>query len=140
MLLPIKDPGVLFRPQDHPSAHTLLGQLNILADSRSRQTPIDTDWSLDLTTFIILWEEPWPLPYGPFPNREQQAEGLHFSIPRPFVFRGERPFPPLEVWDSLYISPASPLDGGVACTSTDVQRQVRANNTILARSRWFPLS
>ena len=70
MPLPIKDPGVLFRPQDHPSAQTLLGQLNILADSRSRQSPIDTDWSLDLTTFIILWEEPWPLPYGPFPNRE----------------------------------------------------------------------
>ena len=32
--------------------------------------PHDTDWSLDLTTFIIPWEEPWPLTYGPFPNRE----------------------------------------------------------------------
>ena len=32
----------------------LPGRLNILADSRSRQTPIDTDWSLDLTTFNIL--------------------------------------------------------------------------------------
>ena len=76
----------------------------------------------------------------PSPTEKQQAEGLYFSIPRPFVFRGERPFPPWEVWDSLYISPASPLDGGVAYTSTDVQRQGRANNTILARSRWFPLS
>ena len=77
----------------------------------------------------------WSLPQ----QRNNKLKDSIFSIPRPFVFRGEPPFPPWKVWDSLYFSPASPLDG-VACTSTDVQRQVRANNTILARSRWFPLS
>ena len=117
----------------------LPGRLNILADSRSRQTPIDTDWSLDLTTFNILWEEPWPFPYGPFPNRENnKLKDFISPFPDPLSSGVNDLSPHWEVWDSLYISPTSPLDGGVACTSTDVQRQGRANNTILARSRWFP--
>ena len=56
----------------------------------------------------------------PSPTEKQQAEGLYFFHFQTLVFRGEPPFPPWKVWDSLYCSPTSPLDG-VACTSTDVQ-------------------
>ena len=56
----------------------------------------------------------------PSPTEKQQTEGLYFFHFQTLVFRGEPPFPPWKVWDSLYFSPASPLDG-VAYTSTDVQ-------------------
>ena len=44
-----------------PIPKHLPGKLNVLADQESRLDPIQTEWSLDQSTFNLLWER-----YGPF--------------------------------------------------------------------------
>ena len=81
----------------------------------------------------------WPFLYRPFrQQRKQQAEGLHFSIPRPFVFRGERPFPPLGRMGLPVHFSTSSLDGGSASTSSDVPGQGRAHSPILCSIKVVP--
>ena len=49
------DQGIIPIPKHLP------GKLNVLADQESRWDPINTEWSLDQSTFNLLWKR-----YGPF--------------------------------------------------------------------------
>merc|ERR1739838_957102 len=76
-------------------AKHLPGRLNVLADSRSRQLPIDTEWSLDLATFNILWNTYGPYSIDLFANRENNKLKCFIS-PFPDHFSsGVSPLPPL---------------------------------------------
>merc|ERR1739842_14269 len=91
-----EDPGVLFRPQNYPGGQTpprpskCPSRLKVsTVTHRHRMVPRSGNFQYSL-------EHLWPLLYRSFhQQRKQQTEVLHFSIPRPFIFRGERPLPPL---------------------------------------------
>ena len=91
-----EDPGILFRPQDHTSTQTSTrptkrpSGLKVTSDTHRHRMVFRSD------NFQYPLAQLWPFLYRPFrQQRKQQAEGLHFPIPRPFASRGERPFPPL---------------------------------------------
>merc|ERR1712055_403562 len=134
-----EDPGVLFRPQDHPSAQTpprptkCPSGLKVSSDTHRHRMVFRSD------NFQYPLAQLWPFLYRPFrQQRKQQAEGLHFSISRPFVFRGERPFPPLGRMGLPVHFSTSSLDGGSASTSTDVPGQRRAYSPILCSIKVVP--
>ena len=86
-----------------------LSDINVLANSRSRQSPSDTDWSLVLATFNILWNT-----YGPFSidlsaNRENNIlKCLISPFPDPLSSGVYALSLHWEDWDSLYIFPPVP--------------------------------
>merc|ERR1739842_284156 len=82
--------------------------------------------------FQYSLEHLWPLLYRSFrQQRKQYTEVPHFSIPRPFIFRGVRPFPPLGgLGLPVHISTSS-SDGRSASTPTNVPGQRYTYSPIL---------
>ena len=87
-----------------------LSDTNVLANSRSHQSPSVTDWSLVLATFNILRNT-----YGPFSidlsaNRENNIlKCLISPFPDPLSSGVYALSLHWEDWDSLYIFPPVPL-------------------------------
>merc|ERR1739840_55523 len=134
-----EDPGILFRPQDHTSTQTSTrptkcpSGLKVTSDTHRHRMVLRSD------NFQYPLAPLWPFLYRPLrQQRKQQAEGLHLPISRPFVFRGERPFPPLGSLGLPVHFPTSSHDGRSAGTSTDIPRQRRANSPILCSIKVVP--
>ena len=117
----------------------LPGRLNVLADSRSRQSPIDTEWSLDLTTFNILWDNYGPFSIDLFANRENNKLKCFISpFPDPLSSGVNALSLHWEEWDSLYIFPPVPLMEEVLARLQTYQGKGILIAPYFANSRWFP--
>ena len=117
----------------------LPGRLNVLADSRSRQTPIDTEWSLDLTTFNTLWHHFGPFSIDLFANRENnKLKDFISPFPDPLSSGVNALSLHWEVWDSLYIFPPVPLMEEVLAHLQTYQGKGVLIAPYFAQSRWFP--
>merc|ERR1739842_140871 len=134
-----EDPGVLFRPQHHPGGQTPPRQAKCPSGLKVSSVTHRHRMVSRSDNVQYPMEQLWSLLYRSFrQQRKQQAEVLHFSIPRPFVFRGERPFPPLGRMGLPIHFSTSSLDGGSASTSTDVPGQGRAHSPILCSIKVVP--
>merc|ERR1739842_45721 len=134
-----EDPGVLFRPQHHPGGQTPPRQAKCPSGLKVPSVTHRHRMVSRSGNFQYSRGQLWSILYRSFrQQRKQQAEGLHFSIPRPFVFRGERPFPPLGRMGLPIHFSTSSLDGGSASTSTDVPGQGRAHSPILCSIKVVP--
>ena len=117
----------------------LPGRLNVLADSRSRQTPIDTEWSLDLTTFNTLWHHFGPFSIDLFANRENnKLKDFISPFPDPLSSGVNALSLHWEEWDSLYIFPPVPMMEEVLAHLQTYQGKGVLIAPFFAQSRWFP--
>ena len=120
-------------------AKHLPGRLNVLADSRSRQAPISTEWSLDLVTFNFLWSNFGPFSVDLFANRENNKLKCFISpFPDPLSSGVNALSLHWEEWGSLYIFPPVSLMGEVVARLQRYHGKGILIAPSFALSGWFP--
>ena len=120
-------------------ANHLPGRLNVLADQRSRQAPITTEWSLDLVTFDFLWNSFGPFSVDLFANRENNKIECFISpFPDPLSSGVNALSLHWDEWSSLYLYPPTPLLGEVVARLQNYQGKGILIAPYYALSGWFP--
>ena len=117
----------------------LCGDLNVLADRRSRRGPVGAEWSLDETTFLWLSRLAGPFQVDLFATRENARLPSFVSpFPDPLALAVDAFSLRWDAWESIYLFPPVKSLHKVVPLLSQYQGRGVLVAPLYAPSGWFP--